>query len=345
MAMIAMAMLFLTFVTFYVVYAILALADSPLIPSESSLTPTRWEFLTLAGLCVIGLTIASRSAVALARRIVAPLHSMGRAARSIADGDLSARAESQSGAIGETAMLIEDFNAMAERLERAAMDIVTWNAQIAHELRTPLTILKGRLQGMADGVFVADEAMIRRLLAQVEGLGRLVEDLRIVSLVESERLGLELADVDLASEIEDLILLVKPALDKAGFSLELQLARGKARVDTARVRQAILALIDNAQRYADPGPLRIELRLTDDDVDLRVIDPGPGMPASFAQDAFRLFTRSDDAAARHRSGSGLGLAVVEAIARAHGGTASYQPSGKGSAFIMMLPRRVPSFEA
>tara|TARA_A100001391_G_scaffold205457_1_gene206703 strand:+ start:9111 stop:10211 length:1101 start_codon:yes stop_codon:yes gene_type:complete len=338
MAFVVLAMLCLTFVVFYAVYAILFLNGVRLVNEDSLLVPTGWDALTMVALCITGLALSSTAAVRLARRIVSPLDAVARAARNIASGDLTARARTDTAAIGETAMLIDDFNAMAVRLERMAKDVITWNAQIAHELRTPLTILTGRMQGISDGVFVADDAMIRSLLGQVEGLRRIVEDLRIVSLVDSDRLGLELIDVNLADEIEDVAGLLLPSLEKAGFGLDLVLDRGPARVDMARVRQAILALVDNAQRYASPCTLRIALTLSDSMIDLRVVDTGPGMSEEFAQDAFRIFTRSREKAGVQ--GSGLGLAVVHAIARAHGGDATYSSSEGHSTFRIVIPRRL-----
>ncbi|GAA0001266.1 hypothetical protein BRDID11002_12660 [Bradyrhizobium diazoefficiens] len=119
---------------------------------------------------------------------------------------------------------------MAQRLQDNADDMIAWNAAIAHELRTPLTILKGRLQGIADGVFTPDEASIGNLLLQIDGLSRLVDDLRTVTLADSGRLDLGRGPVALAAEIQNVADLLEPVLANAGFSLELTAGRfGRSR--------------------------------------------------------------------------------------------------------------------
>jgi two-component system sensor histidine kinase AdeS len=106
-------------------------------------------------------------------------------------GNLAARATSDEHAMGETAQLVDDFNQMAARLQDMAQHRAFWNAAIAHELRTPVTILRGRLQGITEGVFAPEQSQFQSLLTQVEGLGRLIEDLRTVALAESGHLPLQ----------------------------------------------------------------------------------------------------------------------------------------------------------
>ncbi|WP_306463255.1 histidine kinase dimerization/phospho-acceptor domain-containing protein, partial [Klebsiella pneumoniae] len=82
------------------------------------------------------------------------------------------------------------FNAMAQSLQRAERELAESTAAIAHELRTPLTILRGRIQGTIDGLFAHEEEEMRSLLLQVEGLGRLVDDLQTINLAKSDRMVL-----------------------------------------------------------------------------------------------------------------------------------------------------------
>lgn len=92
--------------------------------------------------------------------------------------------------------------------------------------------------------------------------------------------------------------------------------------DSARIRQALLALLDNVVRYASDGRwVRVETRASATEGLIRVIDRGPGLPASFSTRAFDAFTRADESRSRAGVGTGLGLAVVQAIARSHGDTA------------------------
>ena len=306
--------------------------------NEVPLLPTTPELLVLAVVAALVLLVTITMALRLTARIVAPLASVAQAARRISGGDLGARAKADDDLPGEAALLVSDFNSMADRLEESARDIITWNAQIAHELRTPLTILRGRLLGMIDGVFVPDDVQLRRLLGQVEGLSRLVEDLRVVSLLDSGEMRLERIEVDLVREIADFAELVEPGLVEAGFSLTITSAPGKAVLDMTRIRQALLALVDNALRHANPCDLQIEVIIRPDEVSIRVVDQGPGLSSEFEKDAFKLFAQGKKSDSGNRAGSGLGLSVVQAIAKAHGGSVSYGAEGFACYFAITVPR-------
>lgn len=333
MAALATMAIIATSATFYIVYAVLErlqiLAPSP--PGADAFTGLDFGIL-LTG-CLFGAVLALGIALWVSRRIVHPLRALGDAARNIAGGDLATRVEEISDAHGETALLIADFNAMAGRLQGMSEDLSTWNAQIAHELRTPLTILRGRLQGAQDGVFPLDAQLIAGLLQQVDGLTRLVEDLRSVSLADSGRLELRLAEVNLASEMQALVPTLAAMLAPAGFGLALDLQPGSVQADPARLRQAIIALVENARRHADPCVIRIETYFTDALASVSVIDEGPGLRAGFENRAFDPFARDT----QRTPGTGLGLAVVRAIARAHNGDAAYGRSGTRSIFRLTLP--------
>lgn len=97
--------------------------------------------------------------------------------------------------------LVNDFNEMAEKLQTLDVQRNLWNAAIAHELRTPVTILRGRLQGLVDGVFEPEPPLFRNLLKQTEGLTNLIEDLRVVSSSGGAEYSLMLSEVDLAATI------------------------------------------------------------------------------------------------------------------------------------------------
>lgn len=333
MAALSLITVIVSTAAFYIVYTVLERwrIVAPLPPGVQDTVGV--DIGITAGVCVVGLLLALGIAVWLARRIVAPLEAVGHAARQIARGDLATRVEAGPEVQGETAVLIDDFNAMADRLQCMAADVSLWNAQIAHELRTPLTILQGRLQGAKDGVFALDEALIDSLLKQTAGLARLVEDLRSVSLGDSGRLNLILTEVDLASEITEMAPTLRALLEPAGYSLALDLAPGAVRADAARVRQAILALVDNARRHAEPGEVTIGVTFSLDRVSITIADEGPGLPAEMEQAAFRQFVRGD----RSSGGTGLGLSIVRAIARAHRGDVRYYRATKRSVFEISLP--------
>lgn len=311
---------------FYTLWLILSPANFPGANSDNLFpTPLEWVWMGLTALAALGLAVMS--ALGLARQILVPLNSVAASLGRLAQGDLSVRATTDDHSLGEAALLVRDFNAMAERLERMERERRFWNAAIAHELRTPLTVLRGRLQGLTEGVFEPSPTLFRSLLSQVEGLGRLIEDLRLVGLAENGRVDLHWEQTDLSAEIAAVVQAFEPSLIEAGFSLFCRIDDRPVRCDPVRIRQALLSLLENALLHATPGPVRVEVRNEPDRrrCHLRVEDSGPGVPEAQTAQIFEAFQRGEP----HGRGSGLGLAVVQAIARAHGGDVTCGPSALG----------------
>ena len=329
-------------VSLYIFYTLVIVLypESGLAPPEN-LIPTWPEWIFMGMLVLAAMAVAVVAARRLSRRLLTPLNSVADSVRRVARGELHARAVAGDRSLGETAALVDDFNSMAERLERTAHELITWNAAIAHELRTPVTILRGRLQGLAEGVFAPDEAQFRSLLGQVEGLSRLIDDLRTLSLADGGHLNMRLASAPIADEIGALAELMAPALRAAGMRIELRLEAAQVVCDITRVRQALLALLDNARRYAAPGRVLVAARVAEGQLHLSVEDEGPGLKEELVARVFEAFQRGGDSRARASGGSGLGLAVVRAIAQAHGGRASYHRGDNGGAvFSMSFPCNV-----
>jgi two-component system sensor histidine kinase AdeS len=291
-----------------------------------------WLTLLALGSCVGG-------GLAFGHWLARPLAAVAGAAREVAQGDLDARAATSAFASADTARLVEDFNTMAEGLQRSDREIRESTAAIAHELRTPLTVLRGRLHGLADGVFRMEPAEIPALLKQVEALGRIVEDLRTVSLADAGKLELQTSDIDLAEEARSVADACRAPFAAQGIELELDLRPAPVMGDGDRLRQALLAALENGRRHAATGKvLRIETALDGGFGVLRVLDRGPGLSEEASRMAFTRFWRSDPSRSRETGGSGLGLSVLAAIASAHGGEVSLtNRSGGGAQLELRLP--------
>jgi two-component system sensor histidine kinase AdeS len=309
---------------------------------ENNIVPTGPEWLWIGGTTLVGLALAVLVAVKLSQRILVPLNSVTDGIRRLAQGDLGARAIAGDRSLGEASLLADDFNALAIKLERMTEEQVFWNAAIAHELRTPVTILRGRLQGLAEGVFTPDAAQFRSLLTQVEGLASLIEDLRVVSLGESGTLALQIQHIDLAEEIEAVVEMVGSTLESAGHRIVLRVDGARGYGDPIRLRQALLALLENVRKHAAAGEVVIEADCRADRCRIGVRDAGPGIAEAFLPQAFTAFRRGGNATS---SGSGLGLAVVAAIAKAHGGTVECRNlEGGGSIFELTWPNQFSASE-
>ncbi|RSU18980.1 HAMP domain-containing protein [Sphingomonas koreensis] len=297
------------------------------------------ELIALIGLGIVALLVGIIAGRWLAARISDPVHRVAAAARRVAAGDRTVRVAVPGHGVGEIHQLIADFNMMAREMERSEREMRESIAAIAHELRTPLTVLRGRLQGMADGVFPPDRNGLDGLILQTDALSQIIEDLRILSLAMSGRLVMRPTMIDLATEAGQTIDAFSAELARAGMTAERDLGPVRLAADGARLRQILLALLDNARRYAaSGGTVRIETGSDARGAFLRVLDRGPGISAEDAERLFQRFWRADDSRSRDSGGTGLGLAVVKAIAEAHGGSAcAARRDGGGARFEVRLP--------
>ncbi|AZS50089.1 sensor histidine kinase [Entomomonas moraniae] len=336
MMVIAFSTMLLIVITSYVFYYFASTYWSEYFPQDEWVI-TLPELIWLISTILLGLIFAVIVAIKLSRRILTPLNSVADNIRRLAQGDLDARAISGSHPIGEVTLLVDDFNMLADKLQQMTKEQSFWNAAIAHELRTPVTILQGRLQGLADGIFKPDISQFTSLLSQVEGLSRLIEDLRVVSLVESGHLALHWQQVIIATELKKVVDFFSEALLSAGQKPLLNLDDSLIYCDPIRIRQALLALLENARRHAVPGTVKIQGYLENGNYHLSVEDDGPGVTDEILPYIFQAFRRKETPHT-HSSGSGLGLAVVSAIARAHGGTATCNITSSGGAqFSIVWP--------
>jgi two-component system, OmpR family, sensor histidine kinase AdeS len=293
-------------------------------------------------LLILSLFAASLGAVLslfLADRLARPIAEVAAAARKIARGELSARANSPDSGIGESAQLITDFNQMATALEGFDREMSESSAAIAHELRTPLTVLRGYVQGAIDGVFPPTQEHLARLMVHIESLSRVVDDLQTLSLAKNGALSVAMEPMDASEEIGRLLDAMEPAIGAAGVTLERSLETAVTLGDAVRLRQAVSALIDNARHYAaSGGVISVQTRATREGVVVRVLDRGPGLPDAHLSRGFDRFWRGEPSRGKASGGSGLGLSVVKAIVTAHGGEVRMvnRPSG-GLSVEMTLP--------
>lgn len=340
---ILISMIGLTLLAFAVMYGGITLFYFVLYPAfyPDAVYDEKWQlvdFIVLGLILATGIVAASIVGWRLARNIAQPLHSVAAAARSIAAGDFSARAQNVRWSFGEASSLLTDFNTMAERLEKTEAELKYANSSIAHELRTPLTILRGRLQGLLDGAFQPTPELYARLIDHVEDLSNIVEELRTLAMANAGRLELNLEPADLPAEVEAVLVSVGEDLSAAGITVRPQLKPAKSQADRAKLRQALHALLQNCIRYAPGCEVVVETGARPGFVYISVSDDGPGLSPEGRARAFERFWRADDSRTRARGGSGLGLPIVRSIARAHGGEAELVDRGEpGVSVEIRLP--------
>jgi two-component system, OmpR family, sensor kinase len=210
-------------------------------------------------------------------------------------------------------------------------------SEASHELRTPLASLKTELELALRHPRTADElrAAVTSAAEEADRLALLADDLLVLARSDEGELRLHAEPVDVRELLQTVARRFAARIDESGRALTVAAPEGLVVTgDRVRLEQALGNLVDNAIRYGD-GEIRLEARRSDGSVELLVSDDGGGFPAEFLPRAFERFSRADES--RARGAAGLGLALVEAIVRAHGGTAwaANRPGG-GAAITLSL---------
>jgi signal transduction histidine kinase len=207
----------------------------------------------------------------LVRSVVNPLAEVISASGKVAKGDLSARV-TVSGP-DDMRVLSDSFNQMAGELERNDRERREFLAVIAHELRTPLTVIRGRLEGIVDGIYPPDGTQISPALEETYLLERLVEDLRLLTLTETRQLQFVLRTISLGKLAEHAIGIFSAEAAEKGISLSLinNAPNIEVEVDPQRTEQVIGNLISNALRYVpEGGEVKVLVEESDNSVCLHV---------------------------------------------------------------------------
>jgi two-component system, OmpR family, phosphate regulon sensor histidine kinase PhoR len=224
------------------------------------------------------------------------------------------------------------------RLERASKEFLT---NVSHELRTPLSSIKLMLETVIESP--DDEAadlFLPQVLAQVDRLASLVQQLLEQARAESGQLRLNLREIDLEDVAHPIVASFEPQAANKGVRLELRAMRPvSVEADPDRLSQVFVNLIDNAIRHTPAGgSVIVELDANGNDAIMRVRDTGVGIPYRDIPHIFERFYVVDRSRTRESGGAGLGLAIVKGIIDAHGGTVATESMlGRGTLFTVRLP--------
>jgi signal transduction histidine kinase len=254
------------------------------------------------------------------RRVVTPLAEVIAAAEEIAGGRLQTRVGSKGP--DDLRGLSDSFNKMADSLERNDRERRDMLADIAHELRTPLTVMRGRLEGIMDGVYPADVNSISPVLEEAYLLERLVEDLRLLTMAESHQLVFEKHELDLIEIARRSISMFQAEADEQKINLGLVTAMDKALIiaDPLRTEQVIGNLLANALRYVpEAGRIWVEITQDGNEVIISINDNGHGVLEADLPFIFNRFWRGEKSRARLSGGAGLGLAITKLLVEEQGG--------------------------
>ncbi|MEU6574929.1 HAMP domain-containing sensor histidine kinase [Streptomyces sp. NPDC046805] len=313
-------------------------------PEAKDLNSLAWSLGIATGLALIGSALLAQAA---ATTVLKPVHRLGVAARRLGEGKLDTRLRVSG--TDELADLSRTFNNAAAALEKRVADMAgrdeasrRFVADMSHELRTPLTaitavteVLEEELEAESGGFDPMIEPAVRLVVSETRRLNDLVENLMEVTRFDAGTARLVLDDVDIADQITACID-ARAWLD----AVDLDAERGiHARLDPRRLDVILANLIGNALKHGG-SPVRVSVRVADDEIVIAVRDHGPGIPEEVLPHVFDRFYKAS--ASRPRSeGSGLGLSIAMENAHIHGGsiTAANSPEG-GAVFTLRLPRNL-----
>ncbi len=297
-------------------------------------------FLALA----IGLVGGAAAGLGLAWRLARPLRRAAAAAQQLAAGDRDVRLEPAGPA--EIAAVAEAINDLAAALTTSEARQREFLLSISHELRTPLTAVRGYAEALADGVVPPERtaATGATIQAEAQRLSRLVDDLIDLARLRAQTFPIDRADVDLIELVEAAAQVWRDRAVPTGASVQVELPPGIGRLmtvtDPMRVRQIIDGLAENALRVLEPGGVLVLALRTNHQVDvIEVRDSGPGLTDTDIDVAFEASALHDRYRGKRRVGAGVGLALIDGLARLLGGTTSagHAPEG-GACFTVSLPR-------
>jgi signal transduction histidine kinase len=291
--------------------------------------------LAWAALLTLGLGVAG--GVFMTRHMLRRVEAVNRTSEGIIHGNLAQRVP-LSGSGDEFDQLAGNLNAMLDQIERlmAGMRQVTDN--IAHDLRTPLSRLRARLEvtllEKPDAARYGEA--LRETIAEADHLLGTFNALLSIAEAEAGSRREAMGVIDLAEVARTVAELYEPVADDKGLTLGVDVATAlPVRGDRHLLSQALANLLDNALKYTPQGSVMLAARAAADVARVEVADSGPGVPADRREAVFDRFVRLEGS--RSTPGNGLGLSLVRAVAKLHGGTAWLEDNAPGLRAVLVVP--------
>jgi two-component system heavy metal sensor histidine kinase CusS len=263
-------------------------------------------------------------------RGLAPLRNMADKAAEITPNTLSARLDIKNTPT-ELQSLAMSFNAMLDRLSSGYERLLQFSADLAHEVRTPIGVLIGQTQVTLAHTRSESEykSVLESNLEELERLGRIAQNILFLAQADHDRHEITRASLNIHEQLETIATYFEGLADERNLSFDVQ-AEGEMFANAIMSQRAISNVVVNAVRYAEPGTM-IRLTGSEDAQGARIVIGNQGKPVSPEELArlFDRFYRGDAARSEFTESSGLGLAIVQAIMRLHGGSASASCSADG----------------
>ncbi len=295
-------------------------------PREIEFLKQQTNVFYLIGGCILLMT--ALLAWWLSRHLLIPIQQLIKGTQALTSRQFNTKIKIHSN--DELGQLADDFNMMAQTLEKYEIMRQQWLSDISHELRTPLSIMRGEIEAMQDAVREFNHEALDSLHFEVQRMSRLVDDLRELSLADTDTLSFKTEPINPLQILRETLKLFHTRLAQHHIFVEGHLqADSILQGDADRLSQLFSNLLENTLRYVDsPGTLKIGYEQTKNQLSLSFIDSGPGVPEESIGRLFDRLYRVEQSRNRAKGGSGLGLAICKNIVEMHGGeiTATNVPS-------------------
>ncbi len=278
---------------------------------------------------VIGVVLALLSALLIGRVLSRQIQAVVATAEEVGQGALGRRVPIDGSGDAFDA-LGQSVNAMLDRIEALVSQLRMMTDGLAHDLKSPVTRIKVTLErAMLETDDAEALAALERVSSEAETLLGMLSTALLISRAEAGIGRDRFVDTDLAALLDDLAEVYGPLAEDRGFAIEVETGPVlRAPLHRELMSQAIGNLIENATNYAEGGHrISLSARREDERIAIAVADDGAGIPPERRAEALSRFGRLDPA--RHAAGSGLGLSLVEAVARLHQGSLALEDNAPG----------------
>jgi len=301
--------------------------------------------IALVGALILAVPIGLAGSLVLVRFMNNRIGSIGDVAARIAAGDLSRRVDTD-GTNDPFDRLGDSLNAMLARIEALVEELRLVTDALAHDLRSPLTRIRASVEkATMQPTEETQRQAIDATSQEIDGMLRTIAGTLEISRAEAGMGRENFAAFDLGALTRDLCEMYQPLAEESGVSIAVEKPREMTFFGNRElIGQAVSNLIDNALKYgSDGGNIRIGVEETETSILFWVADRGGGIPVDRREEAQRKYRRLDGA--RATDGSGLGLALVRAVARLHGGELILEDNSPGLRAVLRFPRPADPPEA
>ena len=288
---------------------------------------------------LVTLLIALTLGGLLIQSFTKPIRKLANATEIVAGGDLGYQVDIHSR--DELGKLADSFNLMSADLEKSDQARKQMTADIAHDLRTPLTIIKGYTEALSEGKMAGSQEIYQVIHQQTKHLNYLIDDIKTLSLLDSEELTFQLQNIDPKTILNQIEVGFSPLVKEKEiqFTINKDLVLPRVELDPDRLTQILGNLVNNAIHVLPPGgKIELSAKADPENLILQVSDNGPGISENDLALIFNRSFRTDKSRVSNQGSSGLGLSITKKLVESQGGIITVQSKlGSGTTFQIKFP--------